>query len=298
MAAPAWIACDWGTSALRVWAMSADGQVLDRARSDKGMGTLDKSGFEPALLALIDDWLTKPTRVVACGMVGARQGWVEAAYTPTPCDPRTVVATAALTTDPRLSVTVLGGIRQDHPADVMRGEETQIAGALAARPDFDGVLCLPGTHTKWAHISAGEIVSFRTFMSGELFALMSNHSVLRHSIGRGWDAPAFLDAVSEALTKPEALAARFFALRAEGLLHDLAPDTARARLSGLLIGAELAAARPYWLGQSVLIIGSPASSDPYAAALAAQGLSAECLDGEAMTLTGLAHAHATLGETA
>ncbi|MEM9342943.1 MAG: 2-dehydro-3-deoxygalactonokinase [Pseudomonadota bacterium] len=298
MVAPAWIACDWGTSALRVWAMSADGQVLDHARSDKGMGTLDKSGFQPALLSLIEPWLTKPTRAVACGMVGARQGWVEAPYTPVPCDPRTVTATAALTTDPRLTVTVLGGIRQDQPADVMRGEETQIAGALTTRPDFDGVLCLPGTHTKWAQISAGEIVSFRTFMSGELFALMSTQSVLRHSLGDGWDAAAFTEAVSDTLSKPEALAARFFALRAESLLHDLAPDAARARLSGLLIGAELAAARPYWLGTDVLIVGSPAASQPYASALAAQGVSAECLDAEAMTLAGLAHAHATLGETA
>ncbi len=295
---PAWIAVDWGTSALRAWAMSDDGTVLAEARSDQGMGTLDRSEFEGALLALVGDWINRPTTVVACGMVGARQGWVEAPYTSVPCRPEDVRQVRAPSTDGRLRVSVLGGVRQTSPADVMRGEETQIAGALAANPGFDGVLCLPGTHTKWAQVSAGEIVSFRTFMTGELFALLSEQSVLRHSVGEGWDPSAFEDAVSDTMSRPEAMAHRLFGIRADALLNGENGPAARARLSGLLIGAELAAARPYWLGQSVMVIGSPGSSAPYAAALELQGVAPVMLDGDAMTRAGLARAAERMGDSA
>ncbi len=104
-------------------------------------------------------------------------------------------------------------------------------------PGFDGVLCLPGTHSKWVHLSAGEVVSFQTFMTGEMFALLSEQSVLRHGMaGEGWDEAAFDEGVSDALSRPERIGARLFALRAEGLMSGLVPAAARARLSGLLIG--------------------------------------------------------------
>ncbi|MEO0743952.1 MAG: 2-dehydro-3-deoxygalactonokinase, partial [Pseudomonadota bacterium] len=153
----AWIAVDWGTSHLRAWLMARDGAVLDRRSSDDGMGGLARDGFAPALHALVGDALPAP--VLACGMVGSRQGWAEAPYAAVPCAPPTIHAAVTV---PGADVRILPGVKQDSPADVMRGEETQIAGFLARTPGFDGVICLPGTHTKWAHISAGEIVSFRT----------------------------------------------------------------------------------------------------------------------------------------
>jgi 2-dehydro-3-deoxygalactonokinase len=292
---PEWIAVDWGTSNLRAWAMGPEG-VLAEASSDAGMGTLSRDGFEPALLDLIGGWLGEgPMPVIACGMVGARQGWAEAPYRAVPCSP---VARGellpVLTHDPRLQVRIVPGLKQMTPADVMRGEEVQIAGALGLLRDFDGVICLPGTHSKWAHVSAGEVVSFQTFMTGELFALLSGQSVLRHGIGKGWDEAAFDAGLSEALSKPEKLAARLFTLRAEGLLAGLSPEAAGSRLSGLLIGAELAAAKPYWLGQRVVLIGAPKLSAHYARALAAQGLMAESLDITACTLSGLATARGAL----
>lgn len=294
--AVAWIAVDWGTSNLRAWAMGADGRPLAEATSPAGMGGLSAAGFEPALLALAEPWLApgRRTRAVACGMVGARQGWVEAGYAAVPCPP-CGPAVRAPVTDPRLEVLILPGLSQAAPADVMRGEETQIAGLIAAEPGFDGVACLPGTHTKWAHVSAGEVVSFASFMTGELFALLSTASVLRHSVAaEGWSAPDFAEAVAETLARPERLAGRLFGLRAEGLLAGLAPERARARLSGLLIGAELAAARPYWLGRDVVLIGAPALARAYAEALAPAGLALRLRDAAAMTLAGLAAAHARL----
>lgn len=292
----AWIAVDWGTSHLRAWLMRADGVVLDRRASAQGMGSLDRAGFEPALRALVGDALPAP--VLACGMVGSRQGWAEAPYTAVPCAPPSA-AEAVQVAGTDLDVRILPGVKQAHPADVMRGEETQIAGFLATSPGFDGVICLPGTHTKWAHVSAGEIVSFRTAMTGEMFALLSERSVLRHSVGAGWDADSFAAGVDQTLSRPEGLAAALFSLRAEGLLNDLAGDAARARLSGLLIGAELAAMRPYWLGQQVALIGAEALSAAYATALEAQGVPCRSVGAEEMTLAGLTAAYTQIyGEAA
>ena len=173
----------------------------------------------------------------------------------------------------------------------MRGEETQIAGFIATNPTFDGILCLPGTHTKWVQVSAGEVVGFRTFMTGELFALLTRNSVLRHTATGGWDDDAFAEAVSDTLSRPEALATRLFALRAEDLLENLSPSAATARLSGYLLGAELAATRAYWLGQAVAIIGDAGISARYRAALALQGVDAGVSDADAMTTAGLAAAY-------
>jgi 2-dehydro-3-deoxygalactonokinase len=286
---PAWIAVDWGTSNLRAWAMGADGQILAEAASDDGMGKLTRDAFEPALVRLIAPWLGGQPPVIACGMVGSRQGWCEALYRTVPCTPLDRAAlTMAPTTDPRLHVSIAPGLQQTQPADVMRGEETQIAGALRLMPGYDGVLCLPGTHSKWVHVSAGEVVSFQTFMTGEMFALLSEASVLRHGMqGAGWDDAAFDAAVSDALSRPERIGARLFSLRAEGLIAELSPAAARARLSGLLIGTELAAAKPYWLGQKVTLIGAERLSTAYARAIAAQGIDAQRLSATDCTIAGL-----------
>ncbi len=286
-----WIAADWGTTALRLTQMDGARAIGTRSSAD-GMGGLTRDAFEPALLALAGDWIDGPTRVVACGMVGARQGWIEAPYRPVPCAPLGDALMRAPTGDARLDVRIVPGLSQRAPhPDVMRGEETQIAGLLSDNDDFDGIACLPGTHAKWAHVSAGEVVSFRTAMTGELYATLCRHTVLRHSLDPdGWDGPAFLEAVSDALSRPETLVARLFELRAADLLHGQDPAIAASILSGLLIGAELAATKAWWLGRDVAIVGSPATTRAYEAALRAQGIVPTVLPGEATTLAGLAAA--------
>ncbi len=290
-----WIAVDWGTSNLRVWAMGPQGPLAE-ATSDDGMGKLTPDQFEPALLRLIGPWLTAPkTPVLACGMVGARQGWAEAKYRATPCTPIDAAGILHVAThDPRLTFHIAPGLSQDRPADVMRGEETQVAGVLALHPGFDGVICHPGTHSKWVHVSAGEVVSFQTFMTGEMFALLSTQSVLRHGMGQDWDDAAFDAGVADALQSPDKFAARLFSLRAEFLLHGLTPAQARARLSGLLIGIELAGAKPYWLGQKVMLVGAPALAANYTRALKSQGLTPQTLDATACTLAGLTSLHSQM----
>lgn len=297
---PDWIAVDWGTTHLRAWAMGSGG-ILAEAASDDGMGHLSREAFEPALIRLVEPWLTagRATPVVACGMVGSRQGWFEAPYRTVPCAPVVQGALVRVPVkDPRISVQIAPGLKQVKPADVMRGEETQIAGALALDPGFDGAICLPGTHSKWAQISAGEVVSFQTFLTGELYALLAEQSVLRHGLGEGWDDAGFDAGVAEGLSHPERLMAQLFRLRAEGLIAGLTGATARARLSGLLIGGELAASKAWWLGLPILLVGSDRLTGLYARALATQGASTRSLSATDCTIAGLALAAGAFSKAA
>ncbi|WP_196259076.1 2-dehydro-3-deoxygalactonokinase [Pelagibacterium limicola] len=295
--APDWIAVDWGTSNLRAWAIDKGGSALAMKDSDAGMGRLKQDEFQGALLSLVEDWLSpdRTTDVVACGMVGARQGWKEAAYRAVPCTPAGDGALAVSGTDSRIRVSILPGLMQAEPADVMRGEETQIAGYLAQNPEFSGLVCLPGTHSKWARVADGKVIGFTTFMTGELFALLSGQSVLRHSVGTdGWHAVSFAAALRVSAEAPETAIAGLFRLRAEGLVHGLAPEAARARLSGLLLGMELAATRTLWTGVPVVIIGAKGIGGRYAEALEMLGGEAQLADGDAMTLAGLVSAYRQL----
>ncbi|MCV6548629.1 MAG: 2-dehydro-3-deoxygalactonokinase [Cohaesibacter sp.] len=303
---PSWIAVDWGTSHLRLWAMDEAHQILAERHSDKGMGTLARSEFETALLDLIPDWIANAAvrqkdplaklPVFACGMVGSRQGWIEAPYCTIPCAP-TGAEPARLTTKD-LSLFVLPGLKQMEPSDVMRGEETQIAGLLAHHPDFDGLVCLPGSHTKWVRVKDGKIQSFQTFMSGEVFAALSQHTVLRHSVeSKDWDQNVFLDAVEHALANPGNLTATLFSIRADHLLKNRPAHQLKSRLSGLLIGAELAATKAHWSQYPVMLIGAQTLSKLYQDALHQQGCQAQCLDGTNMTVKGLIRAHTVMKET-
>ncbi|QPZ90214.1 2-dehydro-3-deoxygalactonokinase [Thioclava electrotropha] len=290
-AAPDWIAADWGTTHLRVWSMRGR-EVLDRRSSEQGMGKLTPAEFGPVLEDAVAGWGAAP--VVTCGMVGSRQGWAEAPYAPVPC-----------TAQPRLvrvpdhaarPVYIACGLRQDSPPDVMRGEETQIAGFLLRNPGFEGTICLPGTHTKWVALRAGRIERFRSCMTGEIYDLLAHRSVLRHTIGEGCqDMAAFDAAVAEALADPAAAYGALFALRAGALLGAQSPETAACRLSGLLVGWELSATRDLWQGQPVALIGSPVLSPLYTRALAGCGIQAASHDAEDVTLAGLYAARQTIG---
>lgn len=296
----AWIAADWGTSALRLWAMDASGHVLDHATSKDGMGGLTPERFEPALLALIGGWLPEmpadPVPVIVCGMAGARQGWKEALYRAVPCAPVTTGGmTAVATKDQRIAVSIIPGLSQTEPADVMRGEETQLAGLIALRGLEDGVACLPGTHSKWVRIEGGRIMAFATAMTGELFALMASQSVLRHSVAaEGEDEQAFETAVRAMLADGGGLIALLFSVRAASLLAEADGATSRSRLSGLLIGAELAAMRRWWDGQSVHLLGTGSLVSAYARALGMAGCRTVAEDVEVLTLAGLSAARASM----
>ena len=288
-----WIAVDWGTSNVRAWRINRNGDVVSSGASDKGMANLRPQGFEAALLELAGGWLPIDSRaeVIICGMAGAKTGWVEAPYRSAPCPPLARGETASPPVrDTRLDVCIVPGIKTDRPGyDVMRGEEIQIAGYLAGDPAFEGVLCMPGTHTKWVHVANGEIVSFRTFMSGELFRILSRHSVLAACLDAdGWSESEFLRSVDTVLARPESLAGQLFAIRAAALIADLPPADAAARLSGSLVGAEIAAARQYWLGRNLVIVGAQKVAQAYLAALTQVGAQPAMANAAQVTLDGFA----------
>lgn len=286
-----WIAVDWGTSSLRAWALGPDGGVLARGTSADGMGSLKPDGYEPALLRIVGPWLRADAAsvpVIVCGMAGARQGWREAPYRSVPCAPVSGDGLMPVETgDRRLAVRIVPGLSQAGPADVMRGEETQLAG-LATTLGGSATVCMPGTHSKWARIESGVVASFRTFMTGELFAIAAAHSVLRHSVAdTGEDEAAFLEAVAEMLDHPELLTGALFSVRARSLLIGAGNEAGRARLSGLLIGAELGATRSLWEAKRVHLVGAPKLVGSYALALRHAGGEAVTEDAEAVTLAGL-----------
>lgn len=287
-----WIAADWGTSNLRCWAMSSSGHVLFRAESESGMNAIVKSGgnFETALLELIRPWLREgeTIRVEACGMVGAKQGWIEAPYCETPCSPATLRSEAP-SSDDGIEVWIRSGVKQSAPPDVMRGEETQIAGLLSLHPEFEGLVCLPGTHTKWAQIRNKEIQGFQTFFTGEVFSLLANQSVLRLTLApEGTDETAFLQGVTTSFQSPESLLSDGFRLRAEALLEELDGVEARSRLSGLLLGHELAGVfKASDQPEFVFLVGSDELVELYRVALSSLSITHRSITNESAILGGL-----------
>ena len=290
------IAADWGTSNLRVWGMDHQGNVINRITNGKGMSSLMPSEFEPYLMGLIGNWLPKHGNakcpIIICGMAGAKTGWKEAAYLKAPCSPVNKEKIIQIETeDQRISVSIVPGIMQKSPPDVMRGEETQIAGYLSKKPDFDGIICLPGTHTKWVHISAGEIVSFKTFMTGEIFLALSERSILKSSVqSNDFDPTSFLEAFEDTYSNPALLSSKLFGLRAADLLENTSTKFLKSKLSGYLIGSELAGAKSYWLGQNIVMIGNDDLCVLYEKALKKLGLDATIENTQNVTLNGLKQA--------
>ncbi|WP_267168626.1 2-dehydro-3-deoxygalactonokinase [Sulfitobacter sp. F26169L] len=281
-----WIGVSCGAQFLRIW-VHGDGQTtaLEAAASDP---------FEPALLSMIEPYL-KTGAVVPVLVCGADRENHVAVPAP-PLDAARAVRVHG--GDLRIALYHLPGLSRQHPADLLYTRTLPVAGFIDAHPDWDGVLCLPDRHSKWVHISAGEVVSFQTFMSGEILSLLSEQSSLRTILaGQDWDGDAFDVAVSDAMSRPERVAGALFSLHAGSVLADQPAGVARARLSGMMIGMELAAARPYWLGQNLALIGSGALMGHYAAALEGQGVRAARCDVDEVTARGLQAAFTALRDS-
>ncbi len=289
------IAVDWGTSSFRLWVIAADGVVSGQSRGPEGMKHCLGSGFAPVLehhLALAgapDAW-----PVLICGMAGARGAWAEAPYADLPA-PVGVIAAGALRLSAaqagRRDIRILPGLASRDPLcpDVMRGEETQLLGL--ARLGHGGLICMPGTHCKWARLEAQAVTGFRSFMTGELYQLLSKQSILRSGLPESGavapDDPAFLDAVDQMLADPAGMVAALFPLRAAGLLGLSSPGAAQARLSGLVIGAEIAAMVPGVGSDGVTLLGQEGLGALYLAALHRAGLAPRLADAETAVKTGL-----------
>ena len=276
------IAVDWGSSSLRAYLLDGSGTVLDRRRSSDG--ALSCAGrFGKVLAALLADW--DDPLVVMAGMVGARGGWIEVPYVRCPADTR-ALAEGMLRLDgsrdapglARRSLWCVPGMADHATAvgDVMRGEETQVAGLLEALGPGSHTLCLPGTHSKWVRVREGAIVHVSTAMTGELYGLLRTHSILGRGMPEGeqvLDVEAF-DAGLECSDDPASgLLHDLFGVRTASLFGRFTATSLPSYLSGVLIGHELQSALA-GLPAPVHLVGSEALVERYAHALEARGIAA------------------------
>ncbi len=286
---PALIALDWGTTSLRAYLLGADGLALDTRASSAGIMNLPAGGFDQAFEQTCGAWLDAHAHlpVIAAGMVGSAQGWVEAPYVETPANADALVAGIVDVKTARGVVlhVVPGVLERGVLPNVMRGEETQIFGALASEPALGNaggaLIGLPGTHAKWAFVADERIERFYTFMTGETFSALRDHTILGRTMHptATHDEQAFLRGVETARDAGHpGVLATIFSTRTLGLTGQLSAEQQSDYLSGLLIGHELrglnevlAREQSAVAGKPLRLIGNDALCNRYRAALARFG---------------------------
>jgi 2-dehydro-3-deoxygalactonokinase len=290
------ILIDWGTTNARAYRLGPDKAVRDRRRLPRGVRQVPAGGFPAALAELLGPWLqdiAAAPRILMSGMVGSRQGWVEAAYCP--CPTRLADLAAGLCAVPGLPrAHIVPGVcrgGQGSPHDVIRGEEVQVFGAVDGAAT--AVLCLPGTHSKWVRYADGALVDFATAMTGEVFQVLRNHSLLGALMPAA--AAAFEDAAGEVFCRgldrsgePGGLLHHLFGVRAEGLFGAIPSEGLEAYLSGLLIGHEIRAmAELFPTADPVRLVADGTLAGPYTTAFRHLGRAVEAVDAETATIRGL-----------
>jgi 2-dehydro-3-deoxygalactonokinase len=278
---PSLIALDWGTTALRAFLLDDDGSVMDTRSPPWGVMHVPHGDFAAAFEIVTAEWRRQwgALPVLAAGMIGSANGWAEVPYQPAPAGVDELAS--ALGTVPGTALRIVPGIAVlGEQADVMRGEETQIVGALARRPSLAArsVIVLPGTHSKWAQVSDGRVTRFRTYMTGELYAVLRDHSILGRApatLAREIPHPArddaFAQGVRSAQRAPRGIAPLLFSARALVVTDQLPRDLSLEYLSGLLIGDEVHSGL-LDDGPPAALVGDTALCDRYRAAFALFGV--------------------------
>jgi 2-dehydro-3-deoxygalactonokinase len=290
MDSAALIAIDWGTTSARAYRLARDGATLGETSAPLGIQQVKDGAFAPALATLLGEWRGEHLPRIACGMIGSRQGWAEAPYRSCPAALDSLAS--ALIGTPGGELRIVPGVScrdATRVPDVMRGEETQILGTLAAATGLDctrRLIVLPGTHSKWAIVDRATIETFATFMTGEVFAVLRDHSILGRMMADEADAAdrteGFRRGVAHALEKhrsEDSLLHELFGARTLALCGELAPGASAEYLSGLLVGNEIGAglawsARHCGPNLPVTVIGARALGERYRVAFAAAGVSA------------------------
>ncbi len=290
------IAVDWGTSSLRGALLDETGKVLAEKSAPLGILNVPGGDFAGTFAAQFSEWMRETGSLcLISGMAGSRQGWQEAPYAPCPAGLDELTQRLHWIEPGRIALVPGLSIEQDGVPDAMRGEEVQIFGALRLTGLADGLLVLPGTHNKWATVRAGRVTGFRTYMTGEIYGLLSQHSILSRTTTA--DAPLDEVAFRQGLDRAgngEGLLHTLFGVRALALFERLSPAASASYLSGLLIGEEL---RSQLLAgaREVVLIGAPALTARYALALSAAGVKTRALGAEA-TWAGLQALRAAMGD--
>jgi len=280
------IAVDWGTTNRRAYLIGADGQQGESFEDDLGLLAVPHGGF-PGAVAQIRQRLGERPMLLA-GMVGSNRGWREAPYVPCPAGAAELARAVCWVEPGRTGI--VPGVSQSGPAgaDVMRGEEVQVVGAVAAGlVPADATICHPGTHAKWIEVREGRIASFRTMMTGELFSLLKKHSILADQLqGEEHDGDSFRRGVAEGLGG-ESPVAQLFGVRARHLLGEESGEPA-SYVSGLLIGGDVRAGLALReRADAVMLLGRPELCALYAVALDEAGVESRSADGAEAFLAGI-----------
>jgi 2-dehydro-3-deoxygalactonokinase len=276
---PALIAVDWGSSSFRAYLMSLDGEVLDEVASGDGIGAVAPGAYPATLKRLIGRWLDahRDLPVIASGMVGSRHGWREAPYLLCPAGPRDVASRLTqVDADGRRAYLAAGLSYVDEAGqpDVMRGEETEIFGVADSGARL---IVLPGSHSKWARVEGDRVVAFKTFVTGELFASVRDHTVAgafakaapAKSPGEAFALGVRRGAAAGACEGKSGLLGLLFGARSLPLMGALDGDDAGEYLSGLLIGAEIGEGRRLYPAEEPYLAGVEALVKRYLAAFEA-----------------------------
>lgn len=279
------IAVDWGTTNRRAYRLSADGRRTDEFEDHKGISSIAAGGF-PAAIAEIRQRLGDLPLLLA-GMIGSNRGLKEAPYVPCPAGLDDIVGALVWSGDHEAIVPGVSYVGNGR-ADVMRGEEVQLLGAVAAGLlDPDELVCHPGTHNKWANLGNGRIREFRTVMTGEMFSLLKEHSILADLLGGTVEANDIFKEAARSTFDEGALLAELFAVRARVLLGQVKKEDAASMTSGLLIGADVRIGLTVPTGAQISVIGRQDLTRLYAAAIGVTGHNAKQLDGEQCFLAGI-----------
>ncbi len=278
------IGVDWGTSSFRAYRLRGR-EVLDRLALPLGILGVAGGRFEGALQRAVGPWLADgERRILLSGMIGSRQGWVEAPYLP--CPAATADLARALVPVPFAGAEVLlvpglSAADPDGVPEVMRGEEVQIMGAVDPGGG-DATVCLPGSHSKWVRVAGGQVEGFGTHLTGEAFAALRGHTILARLMAA--DAAPDPAAFGRGVTRsgdPGGLLHHLFGVRTLGLFAQLGEAVAASYLSGLLIGHEVRAAAPLEASAPTLLIGDAALCALYAQAIAQCGGGARLAEADA-----------------
>jgi 2-dehydro-3-deoxygalactonokinase len=279
------IAVDWGTTNRRAYLIGAGGRQSEEFEDDKGILRVEAGGF-PAAVAEIRERLGDLPMLMG-GMVGSNRGWIEAPYVPCPASAQELASHIIWAEEGRTAIVPGLSFLNDRRADVMRGEEVQMFGAIAAglMPD-DGLVCHPGTHNKWVTMEAGRVVRFRTVMTGEMFSLLKGHSILSDLLQTEAEPGAAFEAGVLHGLSDEDLTAELFSVRARVLLGQAAREDAASYTSGLLIGTDLRTGLRHASEGEIVVMGRPELTALYSAALRSAGYAAREVDGEEAFLAG------------
>lgn len=281
--ADGFIAVDWGTTNRRAYSIDEAGRPEGEFEDGKGILSVRRGEFEAAIAEIRERLGERP--LLLAGMVGSNRGWVEAPYVPCPAGVDELVSGLVRIGE---DVVIVPGVSLSNGrCDVMRGEEVQLAGAVASGEiPADCLVCHPGTHNKWVAVEGGRIASFRTVMTGELFSMLKHRSILSDLLAdRVKDGDAFRSGVRKGLAA-DGLAAQLFETRARFLLGGLDKRDAASLVSGLLIGEDVRVGLANGVPSSVFVMGRPQLTALYAAALDEAGVKSERMDGEGAFIAG------------